>query len=30
MSFTFSPEAYRRRVDWYTQARFGMFLHWGL
>ena len=30
MSFTFSPEAYRRRVEWYTQARFGMFLHWGL
>lgn len=30
MAFTFSREAYERRVAWYTQARFGMFLHWGL
>lgn len=30
MPFTFSREAYERRVSWYTQARFGMFLHWGL
>lgn len=30
MPFRFSREAYERRVAWYTQARFGMFLHWGL
>lgn len=30
MSFLFSREAYERRISWYTQARFGMFLHWGL
>ena len=30
MPFQFSREAYERRVAWYTQARFGMFLHWGL
>lgn len=30
MPFTFSRENYERRVAWYTQARFGMFLHWGL
>ena len=30
MSFVFSREAYERRVSWYTQARFGMFIHWGL
>lgn len=30
MSFTFSRENYARRVAWYQEARFGMFLHWGL
>ena len=30
MSFTFSRENYERRVSWYQDARFGMFLHWGL
>ncbi len=30
MPYTFSREAYERRVAWYTEARFGLFLHWGL
>ena len=30
MAFQFSREAYERRMAWYTQARFGMFIHWGL
>lgn len=30
MPYVFSREDYRRRVDWYTKARFGLFLHWGL
>lgn len=30
MSYQFSREAYERRMAWYTQARFGMFIHWGL
>lgn len=30
MAFVFSREEYDRRIAWYTQARFGMFLHWGL
>ena len=30
MSFVFSREAYERRMKWYTEARFGMFIHWGL
>lgn len=30
MSFTFDREAYLRRMAWYTEARFGMFLHWGV
>ena len=30
MPYTFSREAYERRVSWYTRARFGMFIHWGL
>ncbi len=30
MDFVFSREEYTRRIAWYTQARFGMFLHWGL
>jgi alpha-L-fucosidase len=23
-------ENYRKRIEWYQQARFGMFIHWGL
>ena len=30
MSYQFSREDYQRRMAWYTQARFGMFIHWGL
>jgi len=30
MVFQFSREAYERRVEWFTQARFGMFIHFGL
>ena len=30
MAFQFSREDYERRTAWYTQARFGMFIHWGL
>ncbi|MDE7053732.1 MAG: alpha-L-fucosidase [Oscillospiraceae bacterium] len=30
MPFVFSKEDYERRTAWYTQARFGMFIHWGL
>ena len=30
MVFQFSREAYERRVEWFTRARFGMFIHWGL
>ena len=30
MPYAFSREAYERRVAWYTRARFGLFLHWGL
>ena len=30
MAFHFSREAYERRGEWFTQARFGMFIHFGL
>ena len=30
MAYTFDRAAYERRTAWYTQARFGLFLHWGL
>lgn len=30
MEFVFSREEYERRMAWYTEARFGMFIHWGL
>ena len=30
MTFEFSREVYQRRMAWYTEARFGMFIHWGL
>lgn len=26
----FDREAYEKRVEWYQEARFGMFIHWGL
>ena len=26
----FDREVYNRRVEWYQQSRFGMFIHWGL
>ncbi len=29
-TFVFDPAAYARRMAWYQQARFGMFIHWGL
>ena len=28
--YTFGREAYEKRMAWYTSARFGMFIHWGL
>lgn len=28
--YTFDREAYEKRMAWYTDARFGMFIHWGL
>ena len=28
--FSFDREAYEKRMGWYTDARFGMFIHWGL
>ncbi len=28
--FQFDRDAYQRRVRWFTEARFGMFIHWGL
>jgi len=30
MMYQFNKEEYEKRVSWYTQARFGMFIHWGL
>ncbi len=30
MSFRFDWDAYNKRVQWFTEARFGMFIHWGL
>ena len=30
MAFQFSREAYESRVKWFTEARFGMFIHFGL
>jgi len=26
----FDKEAHKRRMEWFTRARFGMFIHWGL
>lgn len=28
--YQFNREEYERRMAWYTDARFGMFIHWGL
>ena len=28
--YQFNREEYQRRMAWYTDARFGMFIHWGL
>lgn len=28
--YQFDEEKYRQRVEWFTRARFGMFVHWGL
>ena len=28
--YKFDREAYDRRMEWYLDARFGMFIHWGL
>lgn len=30
MSWLFDRDAYDRRMEWYVNARFGLFLHWGL
>ena len=28
--YCFNEEEYQKRMEWYVNARFGMFLHWGL
>ena len=28
--YRFDAQEYRKRVDWFCKARFGMFIHWGL
>ena len=28
--YQFNREDYDKRMEWYRQARFGMFIHWGL
>ena len=28
--YQFNKEEYRKWMEWYVDARFGMFLHWGL
>lgn len=28
--YTFNREDYEKRVEWFQEARFGMFIHWGL
>ena len=30
MTWKFDRDAYDRRMEWYINARFGLFLHWGL
>ena len=28
--YEFNREEYEKRVRWFTEARFGMFIHWGI
>ena len=28
--YQFNREEYQKRMQWYVEARFGLFLHWGL
>lgn len=28
--YQFNEEVYKKRMEWYKEARFGMFIHWGL
>ena len=28
--YQFHREEYNKRMEWYQDARFGMFIHWGL
>ena len=28
--YQFNREEYNKRMEWYVDARFGMFIHWGL
>ena len=28
--YRFERAAYEKRMQWFVQARFGMFIHWGL
>ena len=28
--YQFNREEYDKRMEWYRDARFGMFIHWGL
>ena len=28
--YRFDEAAYRKRIEWFCKARFGMFIHWGL
>ena len=28
--YTFDEKSYQKRVEWFRNARFGMFIHWGL
>ncbi len=30
MAYKFDREAYEKRVQWFKEARFGMFIHWGV
>lgn len=30
ITYMFDREAYMKRVEWYQDARFGMFIHWGI
>ena len=28
--YQFNREEYEKRMEWYQEARFGMFIHWGV